>query len=159
MAEIQTGGGSRGKRRTNLEVNLVPFIDLMSVLITFLLITAVWTQVSMIQIGSSLYGKRNDQQQTKVLPDADVPLRVDISSRGYTMVLGKQTIQLPLIKGEYDEAGLVAQLEKAKQLYPNKTDAAIAMQDDLPYERLIKGMDNMLKAGFPAISVLTGGPK
>lgn len=159
MAEIQTGGGN-GKRKTNLEINLVPFIDLMSVLITFLLITAVWTQVSMIQIGSSLYGKRNDQQeQPKILPDADVPLRVDISNRGYTMVLGKQIIQLPLIKGEYDEEGLVAQLEKAKQLYPNKTDAAIAMSDELPYERLIKGMDNMLRAGFPAISVLTGGPK
>ncbi len=56
MAHIESGG-SRG-RKTNIELNLVPFIDLMSVLITFLLITAVWTQVSMIQIGSSLYGKK-----------------------------------------------------------------------------------------------------
>jgi biopolymer transport protein TolR len=54
--------------------------------------------------------------------------------------------------------GLVAQLEKAKQLYPNKNDGAIAMSDELPYERLIKGMDGFLKAGFPQISVLTGGP-
>jgi biopolymer transport protein ExbD len=159
MAEIQTSSG-KGKRRTNLELNLVPFIDLMSVLITFLLITAVWNQVSMIQIGSSLYGKRNEQQQQQPPPpDADVPLKVDITERGYTMTLGKQVINLPMIKGEYDEVGLVAQLEKAKQLYPEKTDAAIAMSDELPYERLIKGMDDMLKAGFPAISVLTGGPK
>lgn len=155
MAEIQTGG--RG-RRTNLEVNLVPFIDLMSVLITFLLITAVWTQVSMIQIGSSLYGKRNDQTP-QIPPDADIVLKVDISAKGYLLTVAKQAINLPLINNEYDDVGLVAQLEKAKQLYPNKTDAAIAMSDELPYERLIKGMDGLLRAGFPAISVLTGGPK
>ena len=43
MAHIDSGG--RG-RDVNTELNLVPVIDLMSVLITFLLISAVWTQVS-----------------------------------------------------------------------------------------------------------------
>ena len=38
MASVDLGGGSGGKRDSNFEVNLVPFIDLMSVLITFLLI-------------------------------------------------------------------------------------------------------------------------
>jgi hypothetical protein len=47
--------------------------------------------------------------------------------------------------------GLEAQLEKAKQLYPEKNDAAIAMSDHLPYERLIRGMDGFLKKGFPQI--------
>jgi biopolymer transport protein ExbD len=155
MAHIESGGGKG--RKVSLELNLVPFIDLMSVLITFLLITAVWSQVSMIQVGSSLYGKKNDQAP-QIPPEADVVLKLDIRASGYVLTLGKQTIQIPLLNKEYDEAGLVAQLEKAKQLYPNKSDAAIAMSDDLPYERLIKGMDGFLKAGFPQISVLTGGP-
>lgn len=68
MAHIESTGGGR---KTNLEVNLVPFIDLMSVLITFLLITAVWTQVSMIQIGSSVYGKKSETK-TENPPDVDV---------------------------------------------------------------------------------------
>ncbi|MBK7890416.1 MAG: biopolymer transporter ExbD [Bdellovibrionales bacterium] len=55
MAQVEDSGSGRS---TNVDVNLVPFIDLMSVLITFLLITAVWTQVSMIQLGSSIYGKK-----------------------------------------------------------------------------------------------------
>ena len=158
MAHIESGGGKG--RKTSLELNLVPFIDLMSVLITFLLITAVWSQVSMIQIGSSLYGKKNEQQSPpQIPPDADVVLKLDIMPKGYVLTLGKQVINIPLTNNDYDEAGLVAQLEKAKQLYPNKTDAAIAMADELPYERLIKGMDSFLKSGFPQISVLTGGPK
>ena len=130
----------------------------MSVLITFLLITAVWSQVSMIQIGSSLYGKKSDTQ-TPTPPDANVVLKLDVRPNGYILTIGKQNISLPLKNKEYDEAGLLAQLERAKQLYPNKIDSAIAMTDELPYERLIHGMDGLLKAGFPSISVLTGGPK
>lgn len=156
MGQIETGGGKG--RKVSLELNIVPFIDLMSVLVTFLLITAVWSQVSMIQIGSSIYGKKNEQQNP-IPPEADVVLKLEISPKGYVLTIAKQTINLPLIHSEYDEAGLIAQLEKAKRLYPKKVDGAIAMSDELPYERLIKGMDGYLKAGFPQISVLTGGPK
>jgi biopolymer transport protein TolR len=155
MAHIESGGGKG--RKVSLELNLVPFIDLMSVLITFLLITAVWSQVSMIQVGSSLYGKKSDQAP-EIPPEADVVLKLDIRPTGYVLTVGKQVLQIPLLNKEYDEVGLIAQLEKAKQLYPQKSDAAIAMSDELPYERLIKGMDGFLKAGFPQISVLTGGP-
>lgn len=155
MAHIESGGGKG--RKISLELNLVPFIDLMSVLITFLLITAVWSQVSMIQIGSSLYGKKSEQAP-KLTPEADVVLKLDIKPQGYILTVGSQVINVPLLNSEYDDVGLVAQLERAKQLYPNKTDAAIAMADTLPYERLIKGMDGFLKSGFPQISVLTGGP-
>lgn len=156
MAHIESGGSGR---KTSLELNLVPFIDLMSVLITFLLITAVWTQVSMIQIGTSIYGKKTEaQSQPPLPPDAEVVLKLDIRSAGYFLMVGKTTKNFPLIGGEYDEAGLIAELEKVKQQYPNKTDAVLAMQDDLPYERIIKGMDDFLKSGFTSLSVATGGP-
>ena len=157
MAHISSGG--KGGRAKTFEPNIVPFIDLMSVLITFLLISAVWTQVSMMQIGSSLYGKRSADQPAVPPPDADIVLKLDIRDDGYQLTVAKQVIKFPLLKTkEYDDAGLMAQLEKAKQLYPKKTDAAIAMQDELPYEQLIHGMDSLLRSGFPAISVLTGGP-
>jgi biopolymer transport protein ExbD len=156
MAEIQDSGGGRKK---TFEPNLVPFIDLMSVLITFLLITAVWTQVSMIQIGTSIYGKRAENTPPPPVPEqADVVLKLEIRPNGYVVTVAKQVINLPFVSGDYDDVGLIAQLEKAKQLYPAKQDGAIAMSDELPYERLIKGMDALLKAGFPTISVLTGGP-
>lgn len=155
MAHIESGGGSRKK---TLEVNLVPFIDLMSVLITFLLITAVWSQVSMIQIGSSIYGKKTDPTPTPLPPKADVVLKVDVRATGYILTVGKQVIQIPFKGGDFDDVGLVEKLAAAKMQYPDKTDGALAMSDDLPYERLIHAMDAYLKAGFSAISVLTGGP-
>ncbi|WII73449.1 biopolymer transporter ExbD [Bdellovibrio sp. 22V] len=157
MAHIDSGESSGRKR--NIELNLVPFIDLMSVLITFLLITAVWTQVSMIQIGSSLYGKKSDTQPTPTPPpNADVVLKVDVKEIGYVLTVGKQVISLPMVNEQFDEAGLVAQLQRVKQLYPEKVDAVVSVADAIPYEQLIKAMDNCLSAGFSAISVATGGP-
>lgn len=158
MAEIQESGKGRKK---NFEPNLVPFIDLMSVLITFLLITAVWTQVSMIQIGTSVYGKKDEStnERQPPPPSVDIVLKLDIDSSGYKLQVGKESLKIPLASGEFDDAGLISQLERVKQLYPTKVDGAIAMQDTLSYERLIKGMDAFLSAGFTQISVLTGGPK
>lgn len=158
MAQISDGGG--GKRSNSFDLNLVPFIDLMSVLITFLLITAVWTQVSMIQIGSSLYGKKSEtaQQNPEPPPLAEIVLKVDVKPSGYMLTVGKSQIQLPQVNGEWDEAGLVAQLQRVKQLYPEKVDAVVAIEDALPYNQLIRAMDSLLGAGFSAISVATGGP-
>ncbi|WP_374001366.1 ExbD/TolR family protein [Bdellovibrio bacteriovorus] len=158
MAHIDSGDSSG--RKKNIELNLVPFIDLMSVLITFLLITAVWTQVSMIQIGSSLYGKKSDTQPSPTPPpNADVVLKVDVKEVGYVLTVGKQVISLPMVNEQFDEAGLVAQLQRVKQLYPEKVDAIVSVADVIPYEQLIKAMDNCLAAGFSAISVATGGPQ
>ena len=157
MAEIQEAGRGRPK---NLELNLVPFIDLMSVLITFLLITAVWQQVSMIQIGTSIYGKKSESKPPPVIPEeAQIPLKLEITANGYVLTVASQKFNFGMSNGEYDDKGLADQLERVKQQYPTKQDAAIAMQDDLPYERLIRGMDLFLKVGFGQLSVLTGGPK
>lgn len=158
MAHIEEG--KSGGRAKNIELNLVPVIDLMSVLITFLLITAVWTQISMIQIGSSLYGKKSDSEQSPTPPpNADVVLKVDVKEIGYVLTVGKQVISLPMVGGQFDDAGLIAQLQRVKQLYPEKVDAVVSMADALPYDHLIKAMDNCLTAGFTAISVATGGPQ
>lgn len=157
MAQIENGSG-RG-RGVNVELNLVPVIDLMSVLITFLLITAVWTQVSMIQIGSSLYAKKDDSQSPpKLTPNADIALKVDVKLEGYVLTVGTQIISLPKLNAVYDSAGLVAQLQRVKQLYPEKLDGIVSMSDDVPYENLVNTMDQLLVAGFPNISIATGGP-
>lgn len=156
MAQIE-GGGSSG-RKTHFEVNLVPFIDLMSVLITFLLITAVWTQVSMMQIGTSIYGKKTGDQVVTLTPDIDKVLKLDVRTDGYLLTVGNEKYLLPKVNQEYDSIALLEQLKKAKLLFPQKVDAMIAVDETLSYEVLVTGMDAILKAGFPQISVAAGGP-
>jgi biopolymer transport protein ExbD len=140
-----------------VDLNLVPIIDLMSVCIIFLLITAVWTQVSMIQIGASLYGKSTSDAPPEPPPRADVPFRLDVLGDGYRVVVARQEIRVPKKGGDYDAERLLAELKKIKELYPDKNDATVTVLDELPYETLITGMDSLLNAGFPEIAVATGG--
>lgn len=155
MAHIDDGGGN--KRSANVDLNIVPFIDLMSVLIIFLLITAVWTQVSMIQIGSSIYGKKTAQERSEPPPKAEIPFRLDVRENGYRIILGRQSTSIDKVDGKYDDLKLLERLKEVKELYPEKVDAVVTVLDELPYETLIKGMDALLTAGFPQISVSTAG--
>ncbi len=161
MAQVSDGGGS--KRAASFDLNLVPFIDLMSVMITFLLITAVWTQVSMIKLGSSIYGKQNTEETPPPPPNADVPLRLDVKETGYRLIVGNplknttDTTVINKVNGEYDKVELAKKLEAVKQAYPDKVDAVITVEEQLKYDLLIQGMDVLLRSGFPAVSVATGG--
>jgi biopolymer transport protein TolR len=155
----QVDGNSKG-RSVNVELNLVPFIDLMSVLITFLLITAVWSQVSMIQLGSSIYGKKNEnsaEPPPPPPPHADIPLRLDVKTDGFRLVVGSQRFQIPKSASGYDAQSLAGYLKKVKSDYAEKVDAVITVDDEVNYEFLILGMDTLNQNGFPSISVSTVG--
>ncbi len=154
MAHIGDGDDSRSK---TVDLNLVPIIDLMSVCIIFLLITAVWTQVSMIQIGSSIYGKKTSDEPVEPPPRAEIPFRLDVLRDGYRVIIGRQRMTFPKVNNAYDQERLVVELKKIKELYPDKADATITVLDELPYESLIGGMDALLTAGFPEIAVATAG--
>lgn len=151
-----TGGGGKKKKNLNVELNLIPFIDLMSVNIAFLLITAVWVQVSMIQIGSSLYGKKNDSGQVEQKKD-EISLKIDIIRNGYSVNAGKKSLNIPKKDGEYDQLGLLQFLKDFKARNPDKTDGIISLMDDMKYNEMIRAMDALMTAGFPEISVATQG--
>lgn len=152
MAQTEESGTGRS---ANTDVNLIPFIDLMSVLITFLLITAVWTQVSMIQLGSSIYGKKTSDQITPPPPIADIPLRLDVKDFGFRLVVGQDKYTFEKKSGEWSTAELAERLAVVRQMYPDKSDATITVDNEVPYEKLILGMDALLAENFVSISIAT----
>ena len=56
-----------GKKSLDAEINLVPFIDLLSCCISFLLITAVWTQIAGLQVASSGGPPEPQQRQEQTI--------------------------------------------------------------------------------------------
>ena len=152
MAHVEEGGKGRS---ANTDVNIVPFIDLMSVLVIFLLISAVWTQVTMIQIGSSVYGKKTSDTPPKLDSEVHVPLRLDIRSTGHHVVLGSEKKMIHKVDGEYNIPALLNELSLFKKVHPTKVDAVVTIEDELKYEYLIMGMDALLTAEFPKIAVST----
>lgn len=156
MAHIDDGNGSRS---ANVDINIVPVIDLMSVLIVFLLITAVWNQVSMIQLATSVYGKKSDDQQVmeKKPEKLEIPLRLDIKVDGYLLVIKDQATRIPNFEGEYDIKTLARELRQIKESFPDKTDIVISVDDEISYGSLVKGMDVAITEKFPQVSIATGG--
>ena len=157
MAHVEEMNGGSG-RKSNVDLNLVPFIDLMSVCIIFLLITAVWTQVSMIQLGTSIYSKKTSDEPIQPPPFSEVILRVDVLPEGFRVLLKTNLTEIPIkADGTYDKDRLIAELKRAKQEYPEKTDGVTSVRDDVSYKNLIMAMDALLMAGFPQVSITTTG--
>ncbi|MFK8138538.1 MAG: ExbD/TolR family protein [Bdellovibrionales bacterium] len=152
MAQID--GPSEG-RQTNVEPNLVPFIDLMSVCIIFLLVTAVWTQVSMIELGSSIYGKNTGNDSQNIKKVEDIFLQIRLTNTGYIVKLQNSSFQIPKLEGNFNKMELYNQLVQIKQRFPENSSATISLQDNLEYNDMIEGMDAILNAGFPEVAVAT----
>src|SRR4026209_166870 len=70
-------GTGDGKKSVNVELNIVPFIDLMSCLTAFLLVTAVWVNIAQINIQPK--GKTRDQAPVQQ-DDEHVTLSVLVQS-------------------------------------------------------------------------------
>ena len=157
MGTVEEMNSSSG-RKSNVDLNLVPFIDLMSVCIIFLLITAVWTQISMIQLGSSIYSKKTSDETIKPPPFSEVVLRVDVLPAGFRILLGTDMREVPkLADGSYDKETLIRLLKTAKEQYPEKVDGVASVRDAVYYKHLIEAMDALLIAGFPQVSITTTG--
>lgn len=75
MAGIDTGQ-NKGKRAVDQAVNMVPFIDLLLVTISFLLVTAVWTSLARVESHAHVAEGR-DETPRKPAP----VLRVDVGDR------------------------------------------------------------------------------
>lgn len=75
MAGVDVGT-SGGKRATNMEINMVPFIDLLMVTIAFLLITAVWVTSSRVDAAANVPGRDDEKPVDPAQLDRTLELRV-----------------------------------------------------------------------------------
>ena len=79
--------GTDDKRSVNVELNVIPFIDLMSCLTAFLLVTAVWTNLAQIKRITSLCGAKLPPEFTAALEacgdaaDAQFEVGVEFAAR------------------------------------------------------------------------------
>jgi biopolymer transport protein ExbD len=72
-----------GKKSVDFQLNMIPFIDLLSVLISFLLMTSVWTQVAKIDVKQS--PNLPSDEPTPPPEEEKLNLTVLIKGSGYTV--------------------------------------------------------------------------
>jgi biopolymer transport protein ExbD len=151
------GGGGRGKGQ-NFDLNLVPFIDLLSCLITFLLFTAVWLQLSSLNIEQSIQDPNAPPPPPTDTPPTP-PLTVHITAdyvEVFRNIEGKKTFAARG-PGQYDWVGVADAVKAEKDLFPNEVQATIITDDGVAYQHMIKALDVSRDHGFLK-SLLGGGP-
>ena len=133
----------RGGRRydgESTELNITAFMNLMVILVPFLLITAVFSRLAILELnlpGSSTEPvDRQDQTfQLEVIVRTD---KIEVGDRNQGL-LGIY----PNNADGYDYDALSGKLSALKKAYPSKTDAAILLESDIPYDTLIQVMDRV----------------
>jgi biopolymer transport protein ExbD len=146
-------GGKGGKKPLNAELNLVPYIDLLTCMVAFLLITAVWTQLARLQAQQKGQGMAGEETP----PELQVKIVVLVNQEGFNLVVGQDQTPLPKKGSDYDFERLAAELKKAKDSHPDKNDAQVASEDTVKFETLVRTMDTALQARFPDISLIDSG--
>ncbi|MGD0837155.1 MAG: biopolymer transporter ExbD [Polyangia bacterium] len=146
-------GGKGGKKALNAELNLVPYIDLLTCMVAFLLITAVWTQLARLQTQQKGQGQAGEETP----PEIQVKVVILVNQEGFNLVVGQDQTPIPKKGADYDFERLAAELKKAKDAHPDKNDAQVASEDTIKFDTLVRAMDTAMQQRFPDISLIDSG--
>jgi len=119
------------------ELDVTTFLNLMVVLIPFLLITAVFSRVTVLELN--LPTSAGSSTPTKIKLNIEVIVR----EKGLEIGNGRRVVaRFPKLEnGDYDFASLSRHLLEIKKNYPDKTNATVLMEPDIEYELLVHVMD------------------
>ncbi len=156
----EPSGKGRKKKALDAVINVVPAIDLLSCCISFLLFTAVWTQISRLQAQSGGAGgpPPTPEQQKQLVVTVSLTekglnvttsagMASDIPSAGRTPDGG------PV----YDLRALAQKLKQLKVEYPDQSAVTVAADDSILYSDLVKVIDTCVGAGLSAVAVTATG--
>jgi biopolymer transport protein ExbD len=130
----------RRRQKEAPDLDMTTFMNLMVVLVPFLLITAVFSRITIVEL---------DLPSAKGAPPAAPTFRVEVVVRdaGLEITDGAQVIAaIPKVDGEYDLPKLSEYLVAIKSEYPEKDDASVLLEPDIKYDHLIQVMDAVRSA-------------
>jgi len=130
---------NHARYRGRHEINVVPMVDMMIILVFFLIFSAVFTKTNILELN--LPGADAAVPDLPQGLNLEVIVRkngIDVADRG-TGVLRS----VPLAGEAYDLKALSDFLQLVKSKYPDKTDATILLEPEIEYETLVKVMDTV----------------
>src|SRR5438045_2743577 len=117
MSVSVESGGKSGKKSVNADLNLVHYIDLLTCMVAFLLITAVWTQLGRLEAHQKGQGQQGSEDQP---PEKQFKLVVVVNAEGYNLVADADQQPIPKKGSDYDFEKLGTELKKMKDAHPDK---------------------------------------
>ncbi|MCK9464033.1 MAG: biopolymer transporter ExbD [Proteobacteria bacterium] len=153
-----SGGGDPtptkgGKKSVDFVVQLVPFIDLMSVLISFLLITAVWTQLARIATDQAISQNTSAPPQQKE-KEKNINILVTADEAVMNITGDRPPKRVPRMPEDKYYKEVRAALRGLKERVPAEAPKVmLAAEDKVQYKFIIQVMDICLDLGLSAITV------
>ncbi len=146
------------------EVNITAFMNLMVILVPFLLITAVFSRITILELNLPTEGAparaasdEKEKLQLEVILRHDI---VEIADRKRGLLKA-----VPVASDDSHLQQVSDTLQQVKARFPDKQDITLLLETDTPYERLVQMMDTLRVARverdgetvmaelFPAISI------
>jgi biopolymer transport protein TolR len=128
---------SSRRRRSMSEINMVPFIDVMLVLLIIFMVTAPMITTGMVDLPSVGKSNQRPPQVVEVIVGADERLKLRVN------------------QGDSSNVGLAQLAAKVKELQGGNADSPVVISADksVRYEQVVKVMDVLQRAGIARVGL------
>lgn len=122
-------------------LNLTPLMDVFTVLVVFLLITAVFTSITIMELSVPTSAGAAAASQP------NFAIEVIVRKAGLEIANGRSVeAVIPKKEDRYDLEKLSEMLRELKAQYPEKEDATVLMEPRVEYDYLVQVMDTVRSA-------------
>jgi biopolymer transport protein ExbD len=143
---------NHSRYRGRHDLNVVPMIDMMTILVVFLIFSAVFTRTTILEL--------NLPAANQAVPDLPQGLqlevivrkdRIEVADRGTGLLKSFSNTGTT-----YDYVGLSQYLQLVKSKYPDKTDVSLLLESDISYDTLVQTMDTVRVFQTPGMGISYG---
>lgn len=142
--------------KMDTSLNLIPYMDLMVVLIPFLLTGVVFSKLAVLELKLP-----TSSSAAPAVTEAKDPFRLIVTIHHDSVTVrgtGLTVTKLPRHEGKYDLGGVATVLQQVKASYPQEKALILLSEPDIPYETLVEVMDACREGPasqelFPDISI------
>jgi biopolymer transport protein TolR len=128
---------SRGRgRRTINEINMVPFIDVMLVLLIIFMVTAPLISPSVIDLPSVGKAAKQPDQVIQLILDKNDSIQMKIKDKTSSIALKQVAAAVKLAQGNVENSAVVISADK-----------------NIKYETVVKVMDTLQRAGVQRVGL------
>ena len=132
--------GRRERHKEQEELNITAFMNLMVILVPFLLITAVFSRLAVLELNLP-------SSESTLAEEQEPEFQLEITVRESQIEVGDRNVgmlsQISNTVDGYDFDELSGYLQRIKQQFPDKANATILLEQDIPYDVLVQVMDTV----------------
>jgi biopolymer transport protein ExbD len=129
----------RNHRHESADINITAFMNLMVILVPFLLITAVFSRITILELNLPAAGSSNAQQEQQ--------FELEIIVREDSVEIGDRNsglIKRVAATGQGHNFNEISELlQQVKARFPEKLNATLLLEENTPYDTLVQVMDSV----------------